>query len=182
MRKERKGKGESAAKGKRPPCGLPAPKGPTWAAGISKDKGCAQKRAEPRWLRGRSSRPGTRPGVPGFRLWTLGIQTSRAGFWGAAPPEGQAARSGRRTRKTLKPLWLKGFLLVEHRRFELLTPTLPVLCATNCANAPRFSESYHSIFPISCKALFAFFCDVFLTFSDGSAVLSPCMFSQHQVV
>ena len=25
---------------------------------------------------------------------------------------------------------------VEHRRFELLTPTLPVLCATNCANAP----------------------------------------------
>lgn len=84
--------------------------------------------------------------------------------------------------KTLKPLRLKGFLLVEHRRFELLTPTLPVLCATNCANAPRFSESYHSIFPISCKALFAFFCDVFLTFSDGSAVLSPCMFSQHQVV
>ena len=38
--------------------------------------------------------------------------------------------------KTLKPLWPKGFLLVEHRRFELLTPTLPVLCATNCANAP----------------------------------------------
>ena len=27
-------------------------------------------------------------------------------------------------------------VLVEHRRFELLTPTLPVLCATNCANAP----------------------------------------------
>ena len=26
--------------------------------------------------------------------------------------------------------------MVEHRRFELLTPTLPVLCATNCANAP----------------------------------------------
>ena len=127
MRKERKGKGESAAKGKRPPCGLPAPKGPTWAAGISKDKGCAQKRAEPRWLRGRSSKPGIRSGVPGFRLWTLGIQTSRAGFWGAAPPEGQAARSGRRTRKTPEPLWLKGFLLVEHRRFELLTPTLPVM-------------------------------------------------------
>ena len=127
MRKERKGKGESAAKGKRPPCGLPAPKGPTWAAGISKDKGCAQKRAEPRWLRGRSSKPGIRSGIPDFRLWTLGIQTSRAGFWGAASPEGQAARSGRRTRKTLKPLWLKGFLLVEHRRFELLTPTLPVM-------------------------------------------------------
>ena len=28
-------------------------------------------------------------------------------------------------------------VLVEHRRFELLTPTLPVLCATSCANAPR---------------------------------------------
>ena len=27
--------------------------------------------------------------------------------------------------------------LVEHRRLELLTPTLPVSCATNCANAPR---------------------------------------------
>ena len=27
--------------------------------------------------------------------------------------------------------------MVEHRRLELLTPTLPVLCATNCANAPR---------------------------------------------
>lgn len=168
-------------KGKRPPCGLPAPKRPTWAAGVSKDKGCAQKRAEPRWLRGRSSKPGTRPGVPGFRLWTLGIQTSRAGFWGPSL-EGQRHEEAEKQEKTLKPLWLKDFLLVEHRRFELLTPTLPVLCATNCANAPRFSESYHSIFPISCKALFAFFCDVFLTFSDGSAVLSPCMFSQHQVV
>ena len=26
---------------------------------------------------------------------------------------------------------------MEHRRFELLTPTLPVLCATSCANAPN---------------------------------------------
>ena len=32
---------------------------------------------------------------------------------------------------------------VEHRRFELLTPTLPVLCATNCANAPN-SEALFS--------------------------------------
>ena len=39
-------------------------------------------------------------------------------------------------RKTLNPLWIKRFHLVEHRRLELLTPTLPVLCATNCANAP----------------------------------------------
>ena len=35
-------------------------------------------------------------------------------------------------------LWLR---MVEHRRFELLTPTLPVLCATNCANAPSTSIS-----------------------------------------
>ena len=28
------------------------------------------------------------------------------------------------------------FDLVEHRGFEPLTPTLPVLCAPNCANAP----------------------------------------------
>ena len=32
-------------------------------------------------------------------------------------------------------------IVVEHRRFELLTPTLPVLCATNCANAPSTSIS-----------------------------------------
>ena len=30
-------------------------------------------------------------------------------------------------------------LLVEHRGFEPLTPTLPVLCAPNCANAPTRS-------------------------------------------
>ena len=31
--------------------------------------------------------------------------------------------------------------VVEHRRFELLTPTLPVWCATSCANAPRTGSS-----------------------------------------
>ena len=118
MRKERKGKGESAAKGKRPPCGLPAPKGPTWATGISKDKGCAQKRAEPRWLRGRSSRPGTRPGVPGFRLWTLGIQTLRAGFWGPSL-EGQRHEVAEEQEKTLKPLRLKGFLPVSYTHLDV---------------------------------------------------------------
>ena len=46
-------------------------------------------------------------------------------------------------------------LLVEHRRFELLTPTLPVLCATNCANAPRFSEMNHTTFKGLCKAFFS---------------------------
>ena len=30
----------------------------------------------------------------------------------------------------------RGFRMVEHRGFEPLTPTLPVLCAPNCANAP----------------------------------------------
>ena len=29
-------------------------------------------------------------------------------------------------------------VMVEHRGFEPLTPTLPVLCAPNCANAPSF--------------------------------------------
>lgn len=31
--------------------------------------------------------------------------------------------------------------LVEHRGFEPLTPTLPVSCAPNCANAPRLDYS-----------------------------------------
>ena len=42
---------------------------------------------------------------------------------------------------------------VEHRRFELLTPTLPVLCATNCANAPN-SGYLITRLPL-CKALFS---------------------------
>ncbi len=32
--------------------------------------------------------------------------------------------------------WTGLLFLVERRGFEPLTPTLPVLCATNCANAP----------------------------------------------
>ncbi len=39
--------------------------------------------------------------------------------------------------KKPKPLHLQGFRLVEHSGFEPLTPTLPVLCATSCANAPQ---------------------------------------------
>ena len=37
---------------------------------------------------------------------------------------------------------------MEHRRLELLTPTLPVLCATNCANAPQTLNiiSYNLLF------------------------------------
>jgi hypothetical protein len=41
--------------------------------------------------------------------------------------EGQRHEVAEEQEKTLKPLWPKGFLLVEHRRFELLTPTLPVM-------------------------------------------------------
>ena len=36
------------------------------------------------------------------------------------------------------------FLLVEHRRFELLTSTLRTLRATNCANAPRTENIIHA--------------------------------------
>ena len=43
-------------------------------------------------------------------------------------------------------------IFVEHRRFELLTPTLPVLCATNCANAPN--SGYNTMLFRVCKALF----------------------------
>ena len=42
---------------------------------------------------------------------------------------------------------------VEHRRFELLTPTLPVLCATNCANAPN--SGYLIITIRLCKDFFS---------------------------
>ena len=33
--------------------------------------------------------------------------------------------------------------MVEHRRFELLTPTMPLWCATNCANAPSVGDESH---------------------------------------
>ena len=38
-----------------------------------------------------------------------------------------------------KTRYISGIFLhmVEHRRFELLTPTMPLWCATSCANAPR---------------------------------------------
>ena len=40
------------------------------------------------------------------------------------------------------------FLLVEHRGFEPLTPTLPVLCAPNCANAPMNENIIPNIFTL----------------------------------
>ena len=48
---------------------------------------------------------------------------------------------------------MDGPLFVEHRRFELLTPTLPVLCATNCANAPN--SGYLIITVLLCKDFFS---------------------------
>ena len=41
------------------------------------------------------------------------------------------------------------FDLVEHRGFEPLTPTLPVLCAPSCANAPKTLKLYYSIIELS---------------------------------
>ena len=43
--------------------------------------------------------------------------------------------------------------MVEHRRLELLTPTLPVLCATNCANAPSDDTNFNTEKRV-CKAFF----------------------------
>ena len=48
--------------------------------------------------------------------------------------------------------------MVEHRGFEPLTPTLPVLCAPNCANAPLQPYiSYHIPADLS-STLPQFFC------------------------
>ena len=49
---------------------------------------------------------------------------------------------------------------MEHRRLELLTPTLPVLCATNCANAPRTSDSIAQVLGFV-NPLFSIFCKKF---------------------
>ena len=46
--------------------------------------------------------------------------------------------------------------LVEHTRLELVTPTLPVLCAPNCANAPLLSHYIRK--PRGCQ-YFYFECD-----------------------
>ena len=46
---------------------------------------------------------------------------------------------------------------VEIRRFELLTPTLPVLCATNCANAPHSTLDILPRFSAFVKTYFSFF-------------------------
>lgn len=41
-----------------------------------------------------------------------------------------------KTKKHQSFVALMPLMLVEHKRFELLTPTMPLWCATNCANAP----------------------------------------------
>ena len=57
------------------------------------------------------------------------------------------------------------FLLVEHRRFELLTPTLPVLCATSCANAPN--SNYNTTPRAVCKGVNSNFLMIFSIFRAG---------------
>ena len=68
-----------------------------------------------------------------------------------------------RTTKKGPARFTRGLFLVERRGFEPLTPTLPVLCAPNCANAPfrlffilphlfRFVSPLSRFFsPSSCK-------------------------------
>lgn len=50
--------------------------------------------------------------------------------------------------------------MVEHKRFELLTPTMPLWCATNCANAPRLG--YITTARVFCKDYFSRFFDFFV--------------------
>ena len=40
--------------------------------------------------------------------------------------------------------------LVEHRRFELLTSTMRMSRATNCANAPNFLAIFYAALPSGC--------------------------------
>ncbi len=53
-------------------------------------------------------------------------------------------------------------VMVEHSGFEPLTPTLPVLCATSCANAPRtkYSIAWISRFVKRQNEIFLIFCVV----------------------
>ena len=68
-------------------------------------------------------------------------------------------------RKSRSPMVICFFFLVEHRGFEPLTPTLPVLCAPNCANAPPV---YHIIFVLACQAFFLHFCVFLIFFAPGA--------------
>ena len=45
--------------------------------------------------------------------------------------------------------------LVERTGFEPVTPTLPVLCAPNCANAPSIGHRYFIILCYKCQEFFA---------------------------
>ena len=54
--------------------------------------------------------------------------------------------------------------MVEHRRLELLTPTLPVLCATSCANAPN--NVYIITLQMICKGVKSSFFKFFVSASN----------------
>ena len=94
------------------------------------------------------------------------FQTIHASSWINGPLFHQAIHFHKREIRTrsLQEASSDFSAMVEHRRFELLTPTLPVLCATNCANAPHFSEMNNTTFPKKSKPLFSkkskFFNDV----------------------
>ena len=55
------------------------------------------------------------------------------------------------------------YFLVEHRGLEPLTPTLPVLCAPNCANAPCF---HFNTLSIVCQVFLAKVAHVFCSSFD----------------
>ena len=60
----------------------------------------------------------------------------------------------RRSRKIKKgQRFRRPFSLVEHTGFEPVTPTLPVLCAPNCANAPLLPFNY-TLSPGVCQPYF----------------------------
>ena len=77
----------------------------------------------------------------------------------------QGVRRSEATQQKIRTTAWVVLIFVEHRRFELLTPTLPVLCATNCANAPN--SGYITICFRLCKALFSL-----TLFSVQSALVS----------
>ena len=66
------------------------------------------------------------------------------------------------------------FFLVEHRGLEPLTPTLPVWCAPNCANAPSTLTLYHITHNLSRPNPYFFRFDIFFrkNYNTSSAISS----------
>ena len=94
-------------------------------------------------------------------IWLVGCPL----FW-RVPEEGGSESYEFRKRAAARTFGAGCCSLVERRGFEPLTPTLPVLCAPNCANAPFNSPFYHITFSSFCQALFL----IFLAFFSRSVV------------